>query len=175
MAQKRFPIAKIGRSVGLRGDLKLNLLTDFPEQFKKNAIFESDRGRLTVESYNAARGVIHFEGIDDPESAKKLTNAIIYSDEESTRELCRLPEGEYFWFDIIGAEVFEGDIVLGVVKDIQRMPSADYLVVETDSSLLDDGVAKSFLIPYIDRYIVEFDFERKRIECRDAHDILMAS
>ena len=41
--KNRIPIAKIGKSYGVKGWAKLHLLTDFPEQFKAGATFESDK------------------------------------------------------------------------------------------------------------------------------------
>ena len=69
----------------------------------------------------------------------------------------------------------QGDLVLGVVDDIQRMVDTDYLVVKTDEKLVEEGFSKSFLLPYIDRYILNADIEAKKIYTKDAKDILEAS
>jgi len=175
MKKERFLIAQVGRTVGLRGDLKLHLHTDFPQQFRRGVTLRSDRGDLEIEEYNARRGTVRFRGYDSPESARKLTNARIYSDEEQTRELCPLREGEHYWFEIIGAEVYEGEKLLGTVREIQRMLDVDYLLIRTDPSLVEEGMPESFLLPYIPRYILAFDAEQKRLLVRDALDVLEAS
>ncbi|MRI84127.1 MAG: 16S rRNA processing protein RimM [Nitratiruptor sp.] len=167
-------IARLGRSVGLRGDMRFHLLSDFPEQFRKGATFESDRGPLTIERYDPKRGTIKFVGIDSPEAARRYTNAYLYSDEEQTREQIPLEEGEYFWFDIIGCHLYEGEECLGVVEDIQRLPSADYLVVRTSEELA-QKLPKRFLVPYQDPFIEEVDLEQKRIQAQGARAILEAS
>ncbi len=172
---RRFPIAQIGRTVGLNGDLKLHLLTDFPEQFRPGATFHSDRGELTIAAYNPRRGLVRFEGYDTPESARKLTNAKLWSDEEATRRECPLGEGEYYWFDIIGCTVLEGKTRLGRVAEIQRLQGVDYLRIDTDAALTEAGLPESFLIPYIPRYIVSVDTDAKTIATRDAREILEAS
>jgi len=175
MKDDRFLIAQVGRTVGLRGDLKFHLHTDFPQQFQKGVTLQSSRGPLTILSYNPQRGTIRFEGYESPEAAKKLTNARIYSDEKQTRELCPLREGEHYWFEIIGAEVYEGEKLLGKVREIQRMLDLDYLLIRTDPSLVEEGMPESFLLPYIPRYILAFDAEQKRLLVRDALDVLEAS
>ena len=76
MKSETFFIAQVGRTVGLHGDLKLNLHTDFPEQFKPGAIFVSDRGDLPVEAYNPTRGIVRFIGYASMESA---TSALVFS------------------------------------------------------------------------------------------------
>ena len=175
MSQEQFYIAQIGRTIGLWGDLKLNLHTDFPEQFKVGATFKSDRGLLTISDVNFKRGIIRFSGYESIDSAKKLTNAKIYTDLEQTKENCSLDEGQHFYFDIEGCTVFQGDEVLGVVEDIQRMVDIDYLVIKTDEALVETGSAKSFLLPYIDRYVINADTDAKKIYTKDAKDILEAS
>ena len=175
MKKERFFIAQVGRTVGLRGDLKFHLHTDFPQQFRKGVTLQSSRGPLTIADYNPRRGTIRFEDYDTPETAKALTNVKIYSDEEQTRELCPLKKGEHYWFEIIGAEVREGETRLGEVREIQRMLDTDYLLIETDSGLRAEGLPESFLLPYIPRYILSFDSERRLLLVRDARDILEAS
>ena len=175
MSQEQFYIAQIGRTIGLWGDLKLNLHSDFPEQFKVGTTFKSDRGDLTISDVNFKRGIIRFQGYESIDSAKKLTNAKMYTDLEKTKENCPLEKGQHFYFDIEGCMVVQGDLVLGVVDDIQRMVDTDYLVIKTDEKLVEEGFSKSFLLPYIDRYILNTDIETKKIYTKDAKDILEAS
>jgi 16S rRNA processing protein RimM len=149
-------------------------LSDFPEQFRAGAKFLSDRGELEIERINLTRGTVKFKGYDTPEDAKKLTNAYLYSDEETTRKNMELGEDEYFWFDILGCEVFENGELLGKVADIQRLPSADYLLVKTSKELA-KSLPKSFLIPYQDQFIEDVDVANKRIDVKGAKAILEAS
>lgn len=168
-------IAQIGRTIGLWGDLKFNLHTDFPEQFKVGNTYKSDRGDLTIADINLVRGIIRFVGYESIDSAKKLTNTKIFANIEQTKENCDLHEGQYFWFDVIGCAVKQGDEVLGLVEDIQRMTDTDYLSVKTDDSLVEEGLPKNFLLPYIDRYVLNVDIEEKIVYTKDAKDILEAS
>jgi 16S rRNA processing protein RimM len=175
MSNDKTLIAQIGRTIGLWGDLKFHLHTDFPEQFKVGKTYQSTRGDLTISDINEKRGTIRFVGYESIDSAKKLTNVKIFANLEQTKENCELQEGQYFWFDIIGCCVKQDDEVLGVIEDIQRMSDTDYLIITTDSLLVDNGTAKSFLVPYIDRYIVSSDLEERTVYVKDAKDILEAS
>ena len=169
-------VAKLGKSVGLRGELKLHLLSDFPEQFKKGSIFTDDKSTThTIQYYNHKRNIIKFEDTNTKEEASKLTNRYLYSTLERSFEECRLKEGEYFWFELEGAKVVEDDITLGVVSKIERVTQVDYLIVKTDDKLTKNGYAKEFLIPYIDRYIIEFDEESMTIYTKDTLKLLEAS
>jgi len=175
MKKDYFFIAQIGRTVGLWGDLKLHLHTDFPEQFKIGTFFESDRGKLEIVDINLKRGIIRFRGYEAIDIAKKLTNCKIYISKSQTEDECILSESEHFWFDIIGCDIYDEDEMLGRVSDIQRILELDYLVVSTSKLLIDNGLSKSFLVPYIPRYIVKSDTALKKIDTKDTKDILEAS
>ncbi len=168
-------VAKIGKTVGLDGKLKLHLYTDFPEQFKKGAKFYSLGETLEIESYDTASSTVKFKNFNDVDSAAKLTNRTISTTLDDTRDRCRLGKDEFFWFDIVGLFVFENDENLGVVESIERYGAVDYLVVKTDAALVKSGMPKSFLIPYQDRFILSVSLEEKRINVSYAKDILSAS
>jgi 16S rRNA processing protein RimM len=168
-------IAQIGRTIGLWGDLKFHIHTDFPEQFKVGKTYKSNRGDLTISDINHKRGTIRFIGYESIDSAKKLTNAKLFANEEQTKENCELSEGQHFWFDVIGCVIKQDDTVLGLVEEIQRMADTDYLSVKTDKGLVEAGFSKNFLLPYIERYIIKVDTEEKIVYTKDAKDILEAS
>lgn len=168
-------IAQIGRTIGLWGDLKFHIHTDFPEQFKAGKTYKTNRGDLTIAEMNTKRGTIRFKGYESIDSAKKLTNVKIYADIAQTKKDCDLDEGQHFWFDIIGCAVEDESLVIGIIDDIQRMGDTDYLSIKTDDSLVKDGLPKSFLLPYIDRYVVKADVDAKLVYTKDAKDILEAS
>jgi 16S rRNA processing protein RimM len=175
--EERLPIARIGKSVGLRGEMRLNLLTDFPEQFKKGATFDSDRGPLTIVSYNSERGTVRFEEVDNVDDAKQLTNAFLYTTKAAGEAACRLKKGEYFWYQIIGLWVYDEEerTPLGRVRDIERMAGTDYLMVQTSLEEVKKGAPESFLVPYVDRYVDRVDLAEGKIHTRGARDLMNAS
>ena len=167
-------VAKLGKAVGLQGHLRLFMDTDFPEQFKKGAVFKTNRKlELKVAEYNSSRELIRFENFDDLETAKKLTNQELYSTFEQTKENCKLKKNEFFWFDLISCNVYENDLLLGKVKEIQRYPLNDYLEIETSDELVEKDHPKVFLIPHIfDKYVLNVNINDKRIEVKDSLIIL---
>ncbi len=173
MKKDLIQVAVIGKSVGLRGEQKLHLLTDFPQQFKKGSVFRTDNGEeLTIESYNPKRGTVKFTSCKSVEDTKRYINKRLYSTIEETRKNCSLKEGEFFWFDIIGAKIEEEGKILGEVKDIERISSNDYLIVKTDKSLVEKKFPKIFYIPFIDQFIERFDEKNKTVYTKRAFDIL---
>lgn len=172
---QRFFIAQVGKTHGLHGDLKLHLHTDFPEQFKAGYSFQSSSGLLEIKEVNLTRGIISFRGYEGIDFAKKLTNTKIYATMEETKERCELSEGEHFWFEIEGCSVSENDVILGKVSEMQRLAEVNYMFIETDEALIEEGFAQTFLVPYIDRYLVRTDTEAKTVFTQDAKEILEAS
>lgn len=167
-------VAKLGKAVGLQGHLRLFMDTDFPEQFKKGAVFKTNKKlELKVAEYNSSRELIKFENFDDLETSKILTNQELYSTIEKTKENCKLKKNEFFWFDLISCDVYENDLFLGKVKEIQRYPLNDYLEIQTSNELIGKGHPKVFLIPHIfDKYVLNIDITNKKIQVKDSLIIL---
>jgi len=167
-------VAQVGRLVGLKGELKLHLQCDFPEQFKKGKKFKTQKGEiLEVFSFNQPRGLISFVGYQSREDASKLVNTFLLTTQENSINECALKEGEFFWFDLIDARVMDEDgTLLGLVDEIERIAVTDYLVIKTDEALVKKGFAKTFYLPYIDRYIVTFDKTNKEVLSKDGLGIL---
>ena len=166
-------VAKIGRLVGLRGELKLNIHCDFPEQFHPSASFLTDKNfNLEINSYNKNKKTVSFKGYSSREDAAKLVNINLFTTKENSQKECSLQEGEFFWFDIIGSTLEDENTILGVVQDIERVGAVDYLIIKTDDTLIEKNLPTLFYVPYIDRYIIDFDKESKVIISKDTFGIL---
>lgn len=172
--QSRVYVAKLGKAVGLQGHLRLFMETDFPNQFKKDAIFTTNKNvELKVVDYNPKKELIRFEEYLDVELAKRLTNSELFTTIEKSKEECILDENEHFWFDLMSCEVYEDDLLLGTVSDIHRFPLSDYLELKTDIKLIERGLPKVFLIPHIfNQFIINVDVNSKKITVKDSYDIL---
>lgn len=168
-------VAKLGKTVGLKGHLRLFIDSDFPEQFKKDAVFITNKKLLLkVVEYSNSKNLIKFEDYDNLDIAKKLINQELYVSQEETRQNCRLKENEYFWFDLENCKIYEDDKYLGIVNQVLRYPLNDYLEIKTsDKFLKQEKLAKTFLIPYIfDDFILEVDIDTKSIKVKNSYDIL---
>ena len=124
-------IGKIGAPQGVRGEVRLIPLTDFPERFKtlKTALFD-DGTRLEIESvrYHQQFVLLKFKGLDDRNAIEPLKNKLLQIER---KDLIPLPEGHYHIFDIIGLSVYnEQDEYLGKISDVLQTGSNDVYVVE---------------------------------------------
>jgi 16S rRNA processing protein RimM len=168
-------VAYVGKTIGLKGQLKLRPQTDFLDQFKEGVKLEAGDLTLEIESFDKARLLIKFVGYNTIDEARRLSTTPLSATIAQSRESCELEDNEYFWFDVIGSIVIENDETLGAVDDIERFPGGDYLSVITDEALIAQQFPKTFLIPYNDRYIVSFDAKTKTITTKGSKDILEAS
>ncbi len=175
MSKKESPIevAQIGRLVGLRGELKLHIHSDFPEQFFAGKTFTTQKNiTLEIASYNEKRGLVLFRGYESRESASCLVNSFLMTTREATLQECELDEDELFWFDIIGCSVKEEETLIGTVSDIERIGTTDYMVIQTAKILVDKKLPKTLFIPYIDRYVISTLKEEKVVYVKDGLELL---
>lgn len=173
MNNELLEVAIIGKTIGLKGHLKLNNRSDFINQFKKGAIFY-DRclNKFEVESFDKTKLLIKFVGYNDIDSAKQLTNKVLYSTKEDTLKNCKLQKDEFFYFDVIGCEIIENNEILGIVYDIEEFPLCHMLLIKTSQELVQKDLPKSFYLPYNDRYILSVDIKNKKIFSKDSIGIL---
>jgi 16S rRNA processing protein RimM len=133
-AGERLVVALVRGIHGLRGAVRVEVLTDRPEErFTKGQVLhrEGSDAPLTIR-----RGVpvadgpgwrLQFEEVADRTAAESLRDA--YLEAEVSREQT-LGRGEYFWHEVIGCPVRDLDgRELGVVADVYRAGEAEVFVV----------------------------------------------
>jgi 16S rRNA processing protein RimM len=171
-------VAKLGKSVGLKGQMRVYIESDFPEQFKKGVSFTTNKNKiLTVESINQSFDTVKFVGIDTVEDTKTFINSLLFTTEEESKKNCKLNKKQFFWFEIEGCTIVENGLELGKVVEINRYPTDDYMTIETSKALLekDPKTPKTFLLPYNDNYVLDVDLSTKVIQTQNGFDILAAS
>jgi 16S rRNA processing protein RimM len=128
-------IGKARKTHGVKGEIKVEPLTDHPERFSKlrRVTLTSPRGETrecVVRSvwYMDGTPVVLFEGYDTPEQARLLNGWLLQVPQEET---VPLPEGQYYWFELIGMEVVsEAGEKLGTITDIFETGSNDVYVMK---------------------------------------------
>ena len=161
-------IAKVARPFGIRGELKLVLYTDFPEErfekgsriyFKKNEEFVPYK----VVSYreDPKGAYIKLSGVLTMNDAETLRDLEIYKDEEDIEPL----EDGYYYRDIIGLKVRQAGEEVGVVKNMEDGVAANLVRI-----LKKDGKEK--LVPFQEPFILEVDLEKGYIEIAQLEGLL---
>lgn len=148
----------VGRVVapwGIRGELKVDVLTDFPERFAPRNKVYIDGCAVTIEwsRYHEGRAIVKLSGIDHVEAAERLRGQYL---EIRHADAHPLPEGQYYQFQLIGLEVWttKGEL-LGSVTDILPTGSNDVYVVHSDD--------RELLIPAIEDVVKSVDLEKGRM------------
>jgi 16S rRNA processing protein RimM len=132
---ERLVVALVRGVHGLRGAVRVEVLTDRPEQrFTPGTVLyrESSDGPLTIASAEAvADGPgwrIRFAEITSRDAADTLRGAYLETGVHPAGDLAR---GEVYWHEVIGVSVLGVDgAELGVVKDVYRVAENEVYVVE---------------------------------------------
>jgi 16S rRNA processing protein RimM len=141
----------IGRISGLRGvkgELKVEILSDFPQRFRhlKQVFLGEELAPYEVERSRLHQGValLQLKGVEAVDAANRLIGKTVHV---PLSEAVPLVEGEYYWHQVIGleAQTTSGE-TLGHVTDIIRTGANDVYVVR--------GVdGKEILLPAIEQVI----------------------
>lgn len=155
---------RIGRMInthGIKGEIKIRSYSDFDEQryVKGNTVYmkvNEEMMPLTVKSYRVHKGfpLVSFEELKDINAVEKYRECELYITDDMREEL---DEG-YYYDELEGLDAYdrEGNL-LGTTIGIEETNGAqDNLRIETESG-------KTFLVPYIEEFIVEVDLDENRI------------
>jgi len=147
-------IGKILKPQGVRGEVKILPLTDFPERFAgmEKVLLDLD-GRWATYGVEkvAALGrfiVMKLAGVNDMDAAAALRNALL---KVTRAELAPLPAGHYYIFDLIGLDVYTvTGRHLGQIKDVLQTGANDVYVVAGNSP-------RDLLIPALKQVVLSID------------------
>ena len=150
-------IARIQRGRGLKGEVKAQILTDFPERFSLlDEVYVGAGPRRVQLEYSRVAGqsvTLKFEGYDDRTQADTLRGEHVWV---PISDAVPLVEGVYYVHEIIGLTVrTEDGECLGQVDDILFTGGNDVYVVK-------DG-EHEILIPMIEQVVKEVDLVQGEI------------
>ena len=154
-------IGRLRRSHGLRGEIILELMTDFPERITPGrTVYIGSKYQeyiLKTVRPHGAYLLISFDPFSTPEAVSILRNQMVYTQSES---LPPLPEGEYYFHELVGLQVLdENGQILGVLEEILETGANDIYLVRQPND-------EELLLPVIEQVILKVDLERKVIVVR---------
>lgn len=164
--EKKIVLGKIGAVYGIKGWLKVHSFTDETEAILDYFPWSLKLGNKTKsveisdwKKHNKGL-VVKVAGIDDRDIAQTMVGYEILGDQEALPEL---PEGEFYWRDLIGMSVAtEQGYDLGTVSDIMETGANDILVVKANRN--DAFSKKERLLPYnFEHCIISIDANNKQI------------
>ncbi|QPJ63763.1 MAG: 16S rRNA processing protein RimM [Candidatus Nitronauta litoralis] len=154
------PVGRLVKPHGLKGEFKFKpeisdttLLGDL-----KKARLESDPETAAPRTISSLRGhglrlILKLEGINSIEEAEPLCGLSLLVSQD---EFPRLPDGEYYWFQIHGLKAYdETGKYFGTVSEIIETGSNDVYVVREGSNEL--------LLPMIDEVVRSIDLDQQKL------------
>ena len=144
------------RAHGLRGEIIMDLHTDFPERLRsERKLFVGEEHKsMTIEGARThAKGMlVKFKGVESPEDAAQVRNQWVYV---KATDVPSLPEGKIYQHELFGFEVVdENDNPLGELVEIIETGANDVYVVKDDSG-------REILLPAIPSVILDLDPVRR--------------
>lgn len=131
----------------------MRVITQYPERIRvgKGLFLGEERQEFTISSIRWKNDLmlIGFEGYDNPEEAGKLTNLEVFS---PTRNLPRLPMGQYYHHQLIGLKVWQEEEYLGELIEILETGANDVYIIQAEG-------AEELLIPAIPDVIKDIDID----------------
>lgn len=151
MSEQYITIGEIVNTQGIKGDVRVFPITDFPERFAKTkritVLLKNSRKEFTIERTWEHKQfiIIKFAEIADMTAAEKLKGGLLQITKE---ELAPLPKDNFYIFEIIGLKVFdEQRQELGTVIDVLQTGANDVYVVKGNEG-------KEILIPAL-KFVVK--------------------
>jgi len=140
---------------GIHGEVKVEVVTDFPERFTPGKLVYLDGYPLEIEHCHPHKQhlLVKLTTIDSVEAAEKLRGQDLTI---PSSELHHLPEGQYYAFQLIGLDVVttKGKY-LGQITDIMSTASNDVYIVE--------GERGEILIPAIEDVVKSIDLKKGKV------------
>ena len=158
-AQDSVVVGRIRGPWGIRGELKVEPLTDFPDRFSEGSVlFLDGRPARVLRSRSHKNGfVVKLDLVDDRSHAESLLGSQLTVPRD---ELRPLPKGSYYHFQIIDMEVWtEEGGHLGRVKEIIATGGNDVYVVG-------NGERKELLVPALGDVVLKVDQRENRMVVR---------
>ncbi len=174
-------LARLLRPQGRKGEVLADLLTDFPDRFQPGAkvfLESSEPRKLSPEASpmeivsawlpqgrNQGRIVLGFAGVCSIEAAERLAGFDVVVPSEDRLELT---DGSAYIDDLVGCAVYNGDVLVGTVSDVQFMTTPDgRRRLEEMAPLLTVTIPSGeALIPFAKDFLVSMDIEARRISMR---------
>ncbi len=138
---------------GIKGKIRVNVMTDFPEHFNPGETVYIDGKSFTVEEtdWSKSNALIKIKGVDCVNDAEEFVGKYV---EISPIQLHPLSAGQYYHFQIAGLKVVTtGGREIGVISDILTSAANDIYIVK--------GKDGEILIPATADVIKSIDLDKK--------------
>ena len=155
-------LGKISRPHGVRGEVRMRIVTDYPEQLhdlKKVYIGTSpddddiEAIELSKVRFHQDYALLTFKGVNNRDDVDKFRQKAVMIHIDNA---IPLEDGEYYLFQLIGLTVVADEQEIGIVKEVIETGANDVYVVDGDRY-------GEVLIPAHEETIIKIDFDTEII------------
>lgn len=151
-------VGQITSAHGLKGEVAVELHTDFPERFQPGiTLYLGDAlapAAITQARPHKGNMLLQFEQSHSREDAESLRGLWLYIEEDEAAEL---EEGSYWIHDIIGLTVLSTDgSELGTISDVMATGANDVYIVQPALGVNND---RELLLPAIPEVVQTVDLD----------------
>lgn len=149
---------KVRRPHGVRGDVLVELTTDFPERLcSPRTVYLGEKHEpLVIKNCRSHKDglLLRFDGFETPEAVGRFRNQVLYI---AAADSPQLSEGEYYFHELLDLSVMdENGVLLGALTEIIETGANDVYVVTAPSRT-------EILLPAIPEVILSVDVEARRM------------
>ena len=154
-----YHLGEVIKTHGLKGEVSSSLDVDFPEEYSElESVFLEQQGQLVpffIETLqiNGNKALVKFEEVDSIEDASALIKCPLHL---PLTFLPALPDGGYYFHDLVDCMVMEEGREIGKVKEVIDLSGNQLLVVQQEE--------KEHLIPLMDEILEEVNVKDKLIK-----------
>ncbi len=150
-------VMQVVNTHGIKGEVKALHFTDGEDFFKKvKTVYMEDNTPVKILSWRFHKGsvILKLSGVDDANTAERLKFTKLYAKE---KELPKLPDGEYYFFELIG--------LTGVLPDGEEFGKVTNVIENNAANLLEftKDSGEKVLIPKIPVFVKEIDIKDGKI------------
>jgi 16S rRNA processing protein RimM len=154
-------IGKLRRTHGVRGEIIMDALTDYPETITvgMTVYIGAHHKQQVVSSVRPADRtfLIAFEGFDDCDKVGIFRNQFVFV---KTRDAAPLEDGKFYQHEVVGMNVMDDSgTSLGKISEIINTGANDVYVIQPESG-------EEILIPAIKSVILEIDTSKGKMRVR---------
>jgi 16S rRNA processing protein RimM len=153
-------LAKVGRPYGLTGAMHVYPFSNDAATLKRTKTLLIGTREFTVRNIrdHGESLVMTLVDIDSPEMAQTLTNAEIKVDRSV---FPALPDGEFYWIDLIGLACTNGDRLFGEITEVFEAGAHPILRVRPVNA---DEKTPDELIPFVDAIVRSVSLAERRVD-----------
>jgi 16S rRNA processing protein RimM len=154
-------IGKLRRTHGVRGEIIMDALTDFPDTITTGmtVYIGGHHKQQKISSVRPADKIflIAFEGFDDCDKVGIFRNQFVFI---KTKDAAPLEEGKFYQHEVMGMDVMdESGVHLGKISEILNTGANDVYVIQPESG-------EELLIPAIKSVVLEIDTTTGKMRVR---------